>query len=227
MKKISIIILGMLMAIYDYPQTVRTWTENFDGNNITFTASPATAWQKETNYYISSPNSMHGIVPNKIGDEIELVSPMYDFRNYTNVQLRFSHICKVSPSDIVRVEYRRSMGGGMGAWEELSYETYLGKANIGQYRLRGFNADSYDEWKGNDSLAIPNASWWKEEIFDLWYEVGNAEAQFRFVLKHGTTPATQISYGWLIDNIEIVAASHELLSPVMEFIEPLVKDTVL
>ncbi|MDR0605964.1 MAG: hypothetical protein LBG80_16875, partial [Bacteroidales bacterium] len=228
MKKVSILLVIGIISCWIFTisaQTRMVITEKFDGN-VTWTTSPATAWKKETNYYLSSPNSMRGIVPNKIGDEIELVSPVYDFRNYTDVQLRFSHICKVSPSDIVRVEYRRSMGGGMGAWEELSYETYLGKANIDQYRLHGFNADSYSEWKGNDSLALPNTSWWKEEIFDLWYEVGRTEAQFRFVLKHGATPATQISYGWLIDNIEITAANYQLLPPKVEWMGKNPKDTV-
>jgi hypothetical protein len=226
MKKIFISTLGALMVLCAYPQTVRIWTENFDGNNITFTASPATAWKKDTNYYLSPSNSMQGIIPNKTGDEIELVSPVYDFRKFTNVLLRFSHICKVSPRDIVHVEYRRNMGGGMGAWEKLSHETYLGKANVNHYRRNGFNADSYSEWKGNDSLAFPHSDWWKEEIFDLWYEVGGAEAQFRFLLKRGSTLTTQISYGWLIDNIEIIAANHQLIPPKVEWMGIYPRNTV-
>ncbi|MDR2409852.1 MAG: hypothetical protein LBE13_17325, partial [Bacteroidales bacterium] len=227
MKKIFISTLGVLMAVCAYPQTVRLWTENFDSNNITFTASPATAWKKDTNYYINSPNSMRGIVPNKTGDEIELLSPMYDFRNYTDVQLRFSHICKVSPQDIAHVEYRINMGGGvMGPWKMLPYDTYLGKANASHYKSNGFNANSYSEWKGKDSLAFPDATWWKEEVFDLWMEVGKAEAQFRFVIKHGTTPATQISYGWLIDNIKIITANYRLFPPKVEWMGMYPKNTV-
>jgi hypothetical protein len=226
MKKLFFLAMGILMAMsIAYSQKV-TYTENFDGSTSTFTSSPASAWKKNSNYYITSPNSIQGVVPNKIGDEIELVSPVYDFRSYAYVQLRFNHICKVSPQDIARVEYRISMGSAMGSWEELDYQTYLGKADAGNYRRYGFNANTYSEWKGNDSLALPSSSWWKEEIFDLYYEVGGAEAQFRFVLKHGATPATQISYGWLIDKIEVVAANYELYPPKVELVGKYPKDTV-
>jgi hypothetical protein len=230
MKKISLLLVTGIISCWIasvFAQAPVIFPENFDGNSITFTASPATAWKKDLNYYISPPNSMRGIVPNKTGDEVELLSPVYDFKNYTNVQLRFSHICKVSPQDIAHVEYRTNMGGGvMGAWKMLPSETYLGKANTGHYKSNGFNANSYSEWKGGDSLALPSSGWWKEEIFDLWFEAGLTEFQFRFVLKHGATPATQISYGWLIDNIEMTAANYPLLPPKVEFVGTYPQDTV-
>jgi hypothetical protein len=199
-------------------------TENFDGNTNTFTSSPASAWKIDTNYYVSSPNSIRGVVPNMMGDVTTLTSPVYDFTNYSHVMLRFSHICKVSPQDMARVEYRTDVGGGaMSAWRVLPVESYLGKANTNQYAIYGFNANSYSEWKGNDNLALPLQSWWKEEIFDLWSEAGQSLVQFRFVITHRLTPGTQISYGWLIDNIEIMVAPYEILPPVVEFIAPLVK----
>jgi hypothetical protein len=123
--------------------------------------------------------------------------------------------------DIVRVEYRRK---GVD-WQPIPAAAYNGKAT--NYLSRGFNANNYTEWRATDSISLPSQSWWKEELFDVSFEVGNDDAaQFRFVLKHGNTPGTQISYGWLIDNIEIIAAPHEVKIPVVEFVTPLVKGSV-
>jgi hypothetical protein len=229
MKKLSILLVTGIMSCWVLSvsaQSRKIITENFDGNSNTFTASPASAWKIDTNYYNSSPNSIWGIVPNMMGDSVTLMSPVYDFTNYSHVLLRFSHICKVSPNDIARVEYRTDVGGGMDTWSALPVASYLGKVNANQYALRGFNANSYSQWEASDSLALPNLSWWKEELFDLRVEAGYTQIQFRFIITHGNTSGTQISYGWLIDDIEIIAASYEVTLPIVEFLAPFVQDTV-
>jgi hypothetical protein len=226
MKRIFISALGLFMAITAFSQPV-TITENFDGNTNTFVASPASSWKIDKNYYATTPQSIRGVVPNLAGDSAVLESPIYDFTNQDYVLLGFRHICKVSPEDVARIEYRTDVGGGaMGAWTVLPAVSYLGKANINQYAMYGFNANSYPEWKRNDSLALPAQSWWKEEFFDVGVEVKQSYAQFRFVIRRGNTSGTQLSYGWLVDNIEITVAPHELLPPAVAFLPPLVKDTV-
>jgi hypothetical protein len=219
MKKLSILLVTGIISCWIpavSAQSQKVITENFDGN-ITGTASPASAWKIDTNYYVSPHNSIRGVVPNKVGDETELVSPVYDFSNYDYVYLHFNHICKISPLDIARVEYRVDMGGGMGAWELIPGNAYMGKSVYS--RINCFNANSYTEWIANDSICLPAQSWWKEEVFDIGPEVGmESKVQFRFVLKHGDIPGTQISYGWLIDSIKIIAATYEIGKPVVEFI---------
>ncbi|MDR2407845.1 MAG: right-handed parallel beta-helix repeat-containing protein [Bacteroidales bacterium] len=202
--------------------------ENFDGSMISFTSSPATAWRIDTNYNVSSPNSIRGIVPNKKGDTAEFVSQVYDFSNYSNVLLRFNHICKISPQDIARIEYRRNMGGGvMGDWIVLPAASYLGNAKRNQLGMYEFNASAYTEWMAGDSLALPAQSWWKEEMFDVSFETSTSDAvQFRFLLIHGAVSGTQISYGWLIDSLEIITASYELTPPLAAFIDPLFNGSV-
>jgi hypothetical protein len=198
-----------------------TITENFDGNSNTFTASPASAWKIDNNYSVSSPNAIRGVVPNMTGGETTLTSPVYDLSNYSNVLLRFRHICKISPLDTARVEYKiKNM-----SWKVVPVSAYLGKIN--QSGMYEFNANTYSEWIAGDSLVLPLQSWWKEEVFDIGHDVGGDDGvQFRFILKHGNTIGTQISYGWLIDNIEIIAAPYEIKPPVVEFVAPFVKDTV-
>jgi hypothetical protein len=231
MKKYIILALGIfLMTPSMYSQTaVQRWTEDFDGN-VTFNASPPGSWVFDTTHYLpgsstTNPRSYWGLVPKYVGDTVILETPEYNCTSYTNVIMRFSHICKVSPLDIVRIEYRTNMGMVMGAWgDSIPIDTYMGSA--GNFRTRGFNAASYSEWKADDSTVLPSQSWWKEEIFDLGYYAQSSRVQFRFIIIHGQQPGTQASYGWLIDNFELLAATHELYPPLVAFISPFAKDTV-
>ncbi|MDR1180630.1 MAG: T9SS type A sorting domain-containing protein [Bacteroidales bacterium] len=221
MRKYIFLAVGMLMIISGiYSQRV-TFTENFDGNTINFTASPSHVWEKDTNYYVSPPAAYLGMVPNMVGDVTFLETRVYDFSAYTNVLLRFKHICKISPMDVVRVEYKISNQG----WKEIPAESYLGKFFL--YGTKGFSAASYPDWQESDSLALPQSWWWKEESFDMSFEVqGDNAVQFRFVIEHGTVAGTQISYGWLLDDIEIIASGYAIGLPIVEFMAPLVQGTI-
>jgi hypothetical protein len=231
MKRRFIIVLGIMMAVFAHSQTVQTWTENFDGA-VSFTASPSGSWVSDVAYYvldpsISNPKSYLGLVASTPGNITTLETDIYDCTSYNYILLRFSQICKISPQDSVWIEYRIGMGAGMGSWNPIPGFCYRGKAS--NFRTRSFfNAASYPEWQANDSIALPSLSqsWWKEEIFDLEWLLGY-EVQFRFVIVHGQQAGTHASYGWLIDNFELTAATYPLYPPPMvEFIAPLVKDTV-
>ncbi|MDR2408541.1 MAG: hypothetical protein LBE13_10600, partial [Bacteroidales bacterium] len=222
MKKYIIPIMMMFMGIsVVYSQSIQRWTENFDSNTVSFSSIPTNAWSKNNIYYINAPSSYRGVVPNSLGDSVILTTQVYDFRFYEFVQLRFNHICKISPMDRIVIEYK--LGGQ--DWKLLPASAYKGKAN--DYDVVGFNASSYLEWQAGDSTATPTQSWWKEEVFDLsYYTSFESGVQLRFILKHGKTPATQISYGWLLDNFEITAATYEIKFPIVELSSPLVRDTV-
>jgi hypothetical protein len=221
MKKIISLAVGILMAATAFPQRV-TFTENFDGNAVSYISSPANAWTKNSNYFMSTPYSYRGMAPHRIGDSIVLTTTqLYDFSNYDYVQLQFNHICKISPRDRVMIEYRIS---GQ-TWQALPAKSYSGEAD--NYAATGFHAGSYPEWKSNDSTAMPAQSWWKEEVFDISANVNRAAGvQFRFILKRGNTHGSHVSYGWLLDDIKITASATEIGNPVVEFLSPLVTDTV-
>ncbi len=218
-----LLLVTLISLQASYSQNVSYERENFDGNSISFVSQPSSSWRIDKNYYVSSPNSYRGVVPNKSGDSTILTSPPYDFytNGYSNILLRFNHICKISPRDIVRIEYKIQNQG----WLPIPATAYLGKA--ANYITTGFNAASYTQWQANDSTALPTNNWWKEETFDLGFLMGYApNAQIRFIIKHGSTPGTQISYGWLLDNIEITASTYLVRDPIVEFIGSVVKDTV-
>jgi hypothetical protein len=155
------------------------------------------------------------------GDTVVLITPVYNLTNYNYAVLHFNHICKVSPVDMVRIEYKISNQG----WQAIPNTAYKGEAR--NYNVRGFNAGSYVEWQANDSLAMPDSTWWKEETFDVSFEVGGDNSvQFRFIIQRDNVQGTQISYGWLLDDIGITMATFMLNLPIVELIEPLIKDTI-
>ncbi len=233
MKRILLILTGILLCLQQghAQQQRQTWTEDFDGASpptgwTVSSSSVSGSWQPNTAYHQSdplstNPQSYRGKLPSNPGDSIVLTTPSYDCTAFDYVYLRFSHICKVSPRDNVRIEYRRD---GMGDWKPLPGYSYLGasKYNI----ATGFNAASYSLWQEDDSTALPAQSWWKEELFDLSGDVKMARVEFRFVIKHGNVQGTQVSYGWLLDNFQLDAAKHEIFPPTVVFIQPYVKDTV-
>ncbi len=231
MKKLLFILTGILLCLQQGQAQRQTWTENFDGalppaGWTVSSSSVSGSWQPNTTYFqpdLSGTNiqSYRGKVPGNPGDFIVLTTPVYDCRNFNYVYLRFSHICKVSPSDSVRIEYRTD---GIGTWNLLPGSNYLGPAI--NYWGTGFNALSYPQWRADDSLALPAQSWWKEELFDLTDIAGIAQVEFRFIIKHGNVPGTQVSYGWLLDNFHLEAAEYDIYPPTVEFLPPYVRDTL-
>ncbi len=235
MKRVLLILTVFSLYVRQgHAQQRQTWTEDFDGAlppaGWTVSSSSVSGyWLPNTVYYqpgssSTNPQSYWGTIPGNPGDSVILLTPVYNCTNYEYVFLRFSHICKVSPNDIVRIEYSIDMGGSMSPWETLSWDTYLGSA--ANYHSTGFNAASYPQWRTDDSTVFPSQSWWEEELFDLTSKVGRAHVQLRFVIKHGTILGTNASYGWLLDNFRLDAAEHEIYPPTVEFTAPYVGDTV-
>ena len=224
-KQFTLLWVFMLFCIYSFAQQ-QTFkeVERFDSvSTIKFVATPSNGWKLNSNYFQSPPNSYRAVVPNMFGDSIILQTPTYYFSGMNYVLMRFNHICKVSPRDIVRIEYRIT---GQTWLPIPSTNVYMGGA-LSYNVNNAFNAGSYTQWQADDSTAIPTSSWWREELYDLSHVVGLSNtAEFRFILKRGTTQGTQVSYGWLIDDFEITAAPYLLSLPIVEFISPLVKDTV-
>jgi hypothetical protein len=234
MKRISII-LGLLFCSVQVAfsqQLKEVWLENFNGNlpPSGWQAAPNNLWQATSMYFIqdsstTNPQSYRGEVPHQIGDSSILETPVYDCEIYKYVTLRFSHICKISPNDEARIEYRVHAGGGvMGAWKPIEEADYMGKGTYTEGT--GFNATSYAEWNASNIAALPQNSWWKEEMFDMSINADFQLVQFRFVIKHGKIAGTQLSYGWLLENFELSAATYQVAPPTVQLIRPLIKDTV-
>ena len=231
MKKV-ICFIGILLFLRQgqAQQQQQIWVEDFDGASISFVAISLTPWFSDAVYCLpnasgSVSKSYLGLVPNRVGDSSILETPTYNLAKYGYVFLRFSHICKISPRDVAKIEYRVNMGPYPGPWITLPWDSYLGAAN---YRsIMGFDANSYPEWKGDDSTVLPTQSWWRDELFDVTDQVSYAQAQFRFTIRHGSVAGTQLSYGWLLENFELIASTvPQIHPPTVQLVAPFVRDTV-
>ncbi len=229
MKRILILLAGILLCLQQgHAQQKQTWTEGFDGSVPGWNTSPPGSWTSDAMYSLPNKSGVSiqshwGFVPTRMGDTSEFLSPIYDCSDYEYVFLRFNHICKISPSDIARIEYREVVVLP-GPWIPLSESVYQGKAT--NYSNGGFNSSSYYDWQGNDSTIMPTQSWWKEELFDLWFEAGHSRVQFRFFIKRGNVSGSNISYGWLVENFEVIASKSQIKLPTVAFATPFVRDTI-
>ena len=161
-------VAGMMLFLQPTKAQQRTiWLEDFNGNlpPTGWNATPNDSWKANPFYSLpgpfpGNPQSYHGVIPTLPGNTAILETDIYDCRNFEYVYLRFSHICKVSPRDTVRIEYRINVGNVMGNWGTLlpaGNLHYLGSAS--NYATTGFNTESYPEWITADSTDNPQQSW--------------------------------------------------------------------
>ena len=234
MKKLFVLLVGMMMLfvqqVFSQNQPLST-IEGFEGQ------FPPTGWaekpvgfytMQDANFFVSGSNSCRVSVPPMVGNEVIWESDGYNLANYSYVTLRFWHICKVSPSDTVRLEIGYWQGPGIyGNWKPLPSSSSVYKGAATNYGSTGFNAASYTVWNESVNNAVPNNNtWWKQEEFDLKNDAGQQNVKFRFVIKRGKTSGTQTAYGWLIDNFEVIASKYIIDLPKMNFVSPFVHDTV-
>ena len=140
-----------LILPFGFSQNRVVFTENFNGSGSSFTCSPQSAWMIDTLLSVSG-KAAWGFVPNSEGDSIELISPMYDLGKYAYAYLRFSHICKVSDSDLVTVEFKENYMGS--DWKPLPYQDYRGGSVVFR-RQRCFHHGCYTDWMKEDPDARP------------------------------------------------------------------------
>ena len=183
-----------------------------------YPASTPTAptWASDTHVTASGKYAMHGYVPYNAGDTVELVTPFYDCTNYKHVQLKFKHICKVLGSDLCQIYYRED--NLSSKWKLLPSDAYMGKSATYKKTL-SFDDRSYSEWKSDDTTAIPDNSWWKEETFDVTNCVGFAKAAFKFVIKKGNNFGSFIADGWYLDDFQLTGSVYSVNPPTAYFIK--------
>lgn len=212
----------MLLYMTGFTQTKVTFVQNFDGAN-TFSINPSNSWLVTNSLSASGSNSCLGFIPNNTGDSVVLMTPYYDLTAYGNAYLRFTHICKVAEADIATVEYREDYVGA--TWRQIPAASYQGTSKT-YSKQRVFSDVSYPEWVSADLMAQPTNGWWKTESFDVSQEVSYARVQFRFKIKKGSQLGSQFAWGWFIDNFELIGSTGAIRPPVVQLVEPYVKDTV-
>ncbi|MFA7401440.1 MAG: hypothetical protein WCZ21_02785, partial [Bacteroidales bacterium] len=214
MKRVYVLIGVLFLTQYVLKsQITLIGNETFESSLNNWTISPSYSWMPNTTLHVSGQQSYVGYVPAATGDSILLVTPLYNLTNYSNVILKFNHICKVNLNDLCQIEYRENYQGAV--WQPIPVSAYKGN---GIYNEMTFSDSSYSEWKYNNLLAIPDSTWWKNEKFDISNEVSYAVVQFRFKIKRGNVSGTYFAYGWLIDDFQIYASTHPIIPPEVRFL---------
>ena len=65
-------------------QPVILWSENFDATLSGYTFTPSNLWISDPSYSISSPNSMHALIPSHTGDSSMMTTSWFNFEKYSH-----------------------------------------------------------------------------------------------------------------------------------------------
>lgn len=188
------------------------FTENFDGPGpygLTPTGSPG--WSIDPTYSTSSPNSYKGEYG--IGGTVYLTSNSFSTVGNNFVVLNFKQICKIEFVDTAKIEI--SIDGGT-TWTQVTSanSSYLGAGDFANQYDR-FSEISYPaDWALGNAIP-PTNGWWKNEGFDISQLANNAaDVRVRFVLVDFlSNNGLNGNYGWLLDDISVVASPCELIPP--------------
>ncbi|MBL0096227.1 MAG: hypothetical protein IPP46_06750 [Bacteroidetes bacterium] len=214
MKRLILTFFALLTYAGAYSQATQVWCENFDGGTVSGTSSGVPGFSVDNNYSVSNPNSWRGQYQAG-GGPVTYTSPVFSTVGQNFVLLDFKQICKIEFTDAATIEY--SFDGT--TWTK--FDATFGTGNVTYTTLNpgvfvannnSFTEGSYLDWAPGTTTAPTNA-WWKPESFDISLAVGNQPTvQLRFVLTD-VVGGLAGRYGWLLDDICVVAAPCELVDP--------------
>lgn len=224
MRKLFLFILSILLASTAISQTtiIQEGFETAPFNFVSTQFGGSPNWNQNSTYYAVGTKSIYGAVPTS--GYTALTSVKFTKQGNQKVYLKFKHICKIDPSDQGLVRYIVNNGTPLSL--PNTSDVYFQPASGGYLSSSKFVASSYPEWQSANINAIPQNSWWKEEMFDissLFGATDSIEIQFRIV-KQGT--GTEVSYGWLIDDIQIIGAPNEIFPPSITYQPTIYQDTL-
>ncbi|OIP01569.1 MAG: hypothetical protein AUJ98_03940 [Bacteroidetes bacterium CG2_30_33_31] len=188
--------------------------EGFEGATNVFTS---TSEKNNNNWAVTTQLHATGLKADsaKVGlaDTTYLTSPAFNTTGSQVVYLEFDQIAKMEFFDAGIIEVSNNNGV---TWTQLT-TGYLG---AGQYINIGnkFNSTSYADWQPANNNAIPTASWWKHEKFNISSYVSNAaQVKVRFKIVDANSTGAAGNYGWLLDNIEVWKPSNQEASAASYF----------
>jgi hypothetical protein len=225
MKQLLLFFLAVMLSYFAKTQTVNVYHENFESPSNGDSVSSSTVPAGGSDWTLTSNLAYQGAFSDSMqvqtGKIVYLTTTSMSTVGKTVVYLKFAQICKVFYGDGGFVEV--SPDGGT-TWVSLTDAHYKGS---GVFTGNRFCESSYvSDWT-TDSAAIPNNTWWKQELFDISAIAANkTDVKVRFKLADGFTPGGGGRYGWLIDDIKIIASTNEIDPPVITLTSQAFGDTV-
>jgi hypothetical protein len=155
-----------------------------------------------------------------VGQSSTLTTSTFSTLGQFKVWLDFAHIAKIEQIDSAVIQYSLDNGA---TWTNLTGQTcrYFGASSYFRTANK-FTQQAYPvEWQLANTGAIPqnNATWWKNERFDISLAVGNQpNVMLRFYMSDRNNNAMgspSAAYGWLLDSILVTSAFSELIPPLI------------
>ncbi len=222
MKRLILIIVVLLSISVVHAQST-AFFEDFEGTTLSMTSSSTgtNAWGLNTLLYYQGAKSDSCVVT--AGDTTYLTTDAFSTLGNSYVMLHFAQICKIAFADKGIIEV--SVDGG-ATWTQLTSAQYLGSGQFAT-NTNSFNDVSYaTDWSPFVN-TIPDNSWWKNEMFDISSIAGNkTSVKVRFSLIDGGTAGSEGRYGWLLDNVEVLKSTSELVPPTITYSAPILVDSV-
>ncbi len=207
MKKLIFIMITCIAGFSVQSQTV-LFDENFDGATVGLSSSSTQgtgSWSLNSN--LSSSGTMSDSAVVGLNDTLILTSDSFSTSAYSFVSLKFSQICKIDFFDEGKIQYSTDNGS---SWTTLKSSDYNG---TGSLTADAFSSTSYNIWNSLDATAIPTSTWWQNESYNLDATAGFANVRIRFLLIDTDNSGAFGNYGWLIDDIEVLGSTCELVEP--------------
>ncbi len=219
MKKILFTLGVIFTSLHSHAQTL-VFHENFEtADSVTASGNPT--WASNLTLQVSGLRSYRN--PIAASDTSWLTTSTFSTTGNSFVILNFSHICKIEFFDAAIIEASNDNGV---TWNRLTGTQYLGTAPF-QAQGNKFASASYIDWVPGNNSAVPTNTWWKQEAFDVSVFLSNAaQCKLRFKLYDVNTNGANNNYGWVIDDINVIAAASELNPPVITYINPIYLNTI-
>ncbi|MCX6232871.1 MAG: right-handed parallel beta-helix repeat-containing protein [Bacteroidetes bacterium] len=229
MRKLILMLVAVFFSVYLPAQTIVAFHENFEapsfGDSVTSSTDPVGGiqWALTTNL----KNSGSYADSNKIqtGTTVYLTTNSFSTTGKAKVMLQFAQICKLLFNDGGSLDV--SIDGGT-TWVGLTQNEYRGTGTLiqsgGFYK---FSESAYTDWLPGDTATKPTNLWWKNEMFDISNLAGNqANVKIRFKYFGSGAAGSTGRYGWLLDDIYVMASNNELMPPTLSFKNPILTDSV-
>ncbi|MFZ4401341.1 MAG: T9SS type A sorting domain-containing protein [Bacteroidales bacterium] len=229
MKKLVIPIIILFFALHLPAQNIVVFHENFElpslGDSLNSSTDPVGGdpWSITTQLKSSGLRSDSNAV--QVGYTVYLTTNSFSTIGYSKVSLQFAQICKLYFSDGGQIEV--SVDDGT-TWTSLGLSQYTGSGNlVTTGGISKFSESAYTDWLPGDITTKPNNTWWKTETFNLSSIAANqADVKVRFKFFGSGNPLAAGRYGWLLDDIKVIAGNNEISAPIITFKTPVLKDTL-
>jgi len=224
MKRIIAASIVMLMCTSLFSQTI-LYRENFDAPSFDDSVSTLGPMDWAINNRLFSDGSSCDSNFVQINDSVFLITAPINCSGTSHVSLYFNHICKIENSDYAEV----AVSINNGAWQKLGSGQYIHTTNS-RYTVNGnrFNANTYPSlWLSSQDNAKPQNTWWMQEHFDISGFAGNqSNVRIRFTIVDGNWNGANLNHGWYIDNVRVIGANTEMVSPMISYVAPIPQDTI-